>query len=347
MGWSSWNAYGGHQSTALLKTTGDAIVTLGLDKLGYKHIDLDGGWFNFNGHLNASGYPSTSWNMRGLADYLHSKSLKFGMYVTGGFSAVYLHEEAWPQVMFAEWGADSVKVDHMCSVNTSYGCREAAGSINHPSDQIVPAFQQQTIERWTAAIAKINKTQNVLFNNCGIGCSPSEGLYGRDPRPWGEWCRQTANTWRTSGDINVGSWHANLESLIGRGSYSQPGGWNYPDSLEVGVEKRGRSMSPAEARAHFSLWCVTSSPLYLGMKLPNITASDLAIISNKDAIMVNQAWAGYAGDMLNFSHFMPSNESARNYSTLPANSVWWKPLPNVALRLSCMRHKGLPKFRFT
>ena len=119
-------------------------------------------------------------------------------YVTGGFSAVYEHEDAWAEVMFNEWDADSVKVDHMCSVDlNSSGCRTAPGAINHPSDQIVHAYQQPTMERWAAAIAKINRTRRVLFNNCGIGCSPSEGMDSRDPRPWGDWCRETANTWRT------------------------------------------------------------------------------------------------------------------------------------------------------
>ena len=188
----------------------------------------------------------------------------------------------------------------------------------------------------------------MLFQNCGIGCSPSEGLDSRDPRPWGEWCRQTANMWRSSGDINVISWHNNLASLIGRGSYSMPGGWNYPDSLEVGNGHRGNRMPAPEARAHFSLWCVTSSPLYLGTRLENITADDLAIVSNKDAIMVNQAWAGYAGDMLNASLHGPVNISRSNYSVLPSNSVWWKPLPNgtAAVVMYAARDNATIGFRF-
>ena len=77
--------------------------------------------------------------MRGLADNLHANKLKLGMYVTGGFSAVYLHENAWAEVMFNEWAADSVKVDHMCSVNTSDGCRVAPGVVNKASHHIVLA----------------------------------------------------------------------------------------------------------------------------------------------------------------------------------------------------------------
>ena len=156
------------------------------------------------------------WDMKGLADYLHAKRLKLGFYVTGGMAAVYKHEDAWADMMFNVWGGDSVKVDHMCA-NV---CETAPGAINHPSDQIVPAFQEETIRRWAAAINKTGKT--VLFNNCGIGCSPSEGVDSRDPRPWGEWCRELANTWRSSGDASVQSWHNNLESLIGRGSLYAP-----------------------------------------------------------------------------------------------------------------------------
>lgn len=66
------------------------------------------------------------------------------------------------------------------------------------------------------------------------------------------------------------------------------------------------------------------------MKVTSITAADLAIVGNRDAIAVNQAWAGYAGDMLNFTDpsVLPMNISKSNYSRLPTNSVWWKPLPN-------------------
>jgi alpha-galactosidase len=107
-----------------------------------------------------------------------------------------------------------------------------------------------------------------------------------------------------------------------------PGGWNYPDSLEIGNAKHGKGFTPAEARAHFSLWSITSSPLILGNDLRNMTADDLAVVSNKDAIMVNQAWAGYAGDLLNFTQYPPANASKVNVTNVPPHSVWWKPLPN-------------------
>ena len=87
-------------------------------------------------------------------------------------------------------------------------------------------------------------------------------------------------------------------------------------------------LTPAQARAHFSLYCVTSSPLILGNDVRNMSADDFAIVSNRDAIRVNQAWAGFAGDMLNYTQYPPANASKSNVTQVPTLSVWWKPLPN-------------------
>ena len=285
---------------------------------------------------NASAGPLNGWDMKALANELHADGFKLGLYATAGFKAVYGHELLWAQY-FADVGADELNIDHMCNVPA---CEDAPGRFNQSGinkyfHQIVPHYQQSTLQRWAAAIAQVNRTRDVLFHNCDIGCAPAEGLSSSTPRPWGEWCRKTANMWRTSGDINVRSWKVNLASLVGRGGYSSPGGWNYPDSLEVGVIQHRRDrLSIPEVPAHFSLWCVTSSPLYLGMRLDNISdvEQELDLVSNKVALAVNAAWAGFGGDMLNCSSpaVLPLNASASNYSRLPANSVWWKPLPNAS-----------------
>ena len=118
MGWSSWNAYGGHQSEQMMRDTGDQLVAKGLAKLGYVSVDMDGGWMNFQKKSIQKG-DKGPWDMRGVADYLHGKGLKMGMYVTGGMAGVYRHEDVWSEVMFNEWAADSVKVDHMFADGTS------------------------------------------------------------------------------------------------------------------------------------------------------------------------------------------------------------------------------------
>ena len=78
MGWSSWNAYGGHQSEQMMRDAGDQLVAKGLAKLGYTSVDMDGGWMNFNKHGIKKG-DKGPWDMRAVADYLHSKNLTMGM----------------------------------------------------------------------------------------------------------------------------------------------------------------------------------------------------------------------------------------------------------------------------
>ena len=177
--------------------------------------------------------------------------------VTGGFERVYQHEAAWAEVMFNEWGADGVKVDHMCQ-----GANCGSGVQGH---MMAVEFQRPTMERWAAAIAAIGKTNTTLFQNCGVGCAPSSGD-GVGAQPWGEWCRATANMWRSGGDINpiFGVIIGEVANLAGRGHLAGPGGWNYPDSLEVGNAKRGRHLTPAQTRAHFSLWSVRAFSPRLG-----------------------------------------------------------------------------------
>ena len=340
MGWSSWNCFGGGQSMERMLSVADAVVATGLRDLGYTDLALDGGWDNFaGGGLNASGFPlqPAGWDMRALSSNFHSRGLRLGMYVTGGFKSVYRNEAKWAAVLLGEWGADGIKVGHMCDVP------ECIIPGQQPGHQMAVPTQQATIERWAAAIAAVGRTNATLFQNCGVGCMPSAGPLGDSPAPWGEWCASTANMWRSSGDIAPlfgPILEVNLASLAGRGSLSRPGGWNYPDSLEVGNARRGVGLTPGEARAHFSLWCVTSSPLILGMDVRNISADDLAVVSNRDAIGVNQAWAGYAGDMLNASQFPPKNASLVNITQLPQLSVWWKPLPNASAAAVLLNKSG-------
>lgn len=91
--------------------------------------------------------------------------------VTGGFERVYQHEAAWAEVMFNEWGADGVKVDHMCQ-----GANCGSGVQGH---MMAVEFQRPTMERWSAAIAAIGKTNTTLFQNCGeTSCSPQAPAAG-------------------------------------------------------------------------------------------------------------------------------------------------------------------------
>ena len=114
MGWSSWNAFGGHQSPDITLDAARALVALGLDKLGYVRVDIDGGWYDFNKPLGPYG-PATPWPMRNLTDAIHALGLGVGMYVTGGFAAVYGQEAVWSRAVFTEWNFDGIKIDREMS----------------------------------------------------------------------------------------------------------------------------------------------------------------------------------------------------------------------------------------
>ena len=164
----------------------DALVASGLRDLGYVNVALDGGWIDFaGGGLNSSGFPvmPADWDIKSLAASFHAQGLKLGMYVTGGFKSVYRNEAKWAAVILGEWGTDGIKVDHMCDVP------ECIIPGQQPGHQMAVPTQQATIERWAAAIAAIGRTNDTLFQNCGIGCMPSAGPLSDTPAPWGEQVR--------------------------------------------------------------------------------------------------------------------------------------------------------------
>ena len=88
MGWNSWNKFNCFINETVIKQTVDQIVELGLDKLGYKYVNIDDCWMNWNRdaqeHLvaNTTNFPS---GMKSLGDYIHSKNLLFGIYESAGF----------------------------------------------------------------------------------------------------------------------------------------------------------------------------------------------------------------------------------------------------------------------
>merc|ERR1712166_366511 len=86
MGWNSWNKFGCGISEDLIKATADQVIAMGLNKIGYNHVNLDDCWMQVdrqeNGHVKISEeFPS---GMKHLADYMHSKDLKFGLYSSAG-----------------------------------------------------------------------------------------------------------------------------------------------------------------------------------------------------------------------------------------------------------------------
>lgn len=273
MGWNSWNKFGCEINEQLIKETADAMASSGLKDAGYEYLNIDDCW---QGQRDASGniqpdpkrFPS---GMKALADYVHAKGLKLGIYsdagnkTCGGYPGSRGHEYQ-DALVYAGWGIDYIKYDWcdtkgMNAESAYTTMRDAIDATGRP----------------------------MLFSICEWG----------NNKPW-EWAPAIGHSWRTTGDIypcwdcdvGHGSWSSFgvvriLDKQQDLRQYAGPGHWNDMDMLEV-----GNGMTESEDRAHFSLWAMMASPLITGNDLRNMPASTLKILTNKDVIALDQDPAG-------------------------------------------------------
>ena len=277
MGWNSWNKFACDVSEKLLMETADAMVTSGLKDAGYEYIVIDDCWQigrDSMGFILADPkrFPS---GIKALADYIHSKGLKFGIYSCAGIKTCAGRpggrgHEFQDAYMYAKWGVDYLKYD-WCSTEG-----------------------QNQKESYTLMSNMLKEAGHpIVFSLCEWGGS----------KPW-TWAKEVGHLWRTTGDIfdcfdcfkEQGGWTANgvmkiLDMQEGIRQYAGPGHWNDPDMLEVG----NGGMSESEDRAHFSMWCMIASPLIAGNDLRNMSEQTKAILSNSDAIDVDQDALGIQG----------------------------------------------------
>jgi alpha-galactosidase len=281
MGWNSWNFFGHNVTDKDIRDSADQIVATGMRDAGYTYVNIDDTW---EGERDANGVLHTNSrfpDMKALADYVHSKGLKIGIYSSPGpktcakFEGSLGHEEQDAQ-MYASWGIDFLKYD-LC------GLRQAVMDKQAPND---PAEQMRLMQ---AAYEKMNRA----LKSTGRPIVYSFCEYGWDA-VW-EWAPAAgANLWRTGGDIQP-NWQSMALigfSQAGLAKYAGPGHWNDPDMLEVG----NGTLSLAENRVHFSLWAMLAAPLLAGNDLPNMKPEIRAILTNRDVIAVDQDALGRQGD---------------------------------------------------
>jgi alpha-galactosidase len=247
---------------------------------GYIYVNIDDTWEGERDpsgvlHANAK-FP----DMKALADYVHSKGLKLGIYSSpgpktcGGYAGSFGHEQQDAQ-LYANWGIDYLKYD-LCSFIEDVMQKQA------PNDY--PA-QMRLMQ---AAYVKMNKAlkstgRPIVYSFCQYGADAS----------W-EWAPSAGgNLWRTTYDINS-HWdriYAILSQQAGLEKFAGPGHWNDPDMLEVG----NGELSLNENRAHFSLWAMLAAPLLAGNDLPNMKPEIKAILTNRDVIAIDQDSLGKQG----------------------------------------------------
>ena len=277
MGWNSWNKFACNVSEKLLKETADAMVSNGMRDAGYQYIVIDDCWQiarDSAGFIIADPvrFPS---GIKALADYIHSKGLKFGIYSCAGTKTCAGRpggrgHEFQDAYMYAKWGVDYLKYD-WCSSD---------GQTQKESYKLMSQMLKDA-------------GHPIVFSLCEWGGS----------KPW-EWAGDVGHLWRTTGDIydcfdcfkEQGGWTANgvmkiLDMQKDMRQYAGPGHWNDPDMLEVG----NGGMNENENRAHFAMWCMIAAPLIAGNDLRNMDPKTQAILTNEGAIAINQDALGIQG----------------------------------------------------
>ncbi|MGA3373299.1 MAG: glycoside hydrolase family 27 protein [Terracidiphilus sp.] len=280
MGWNSWNHFAGNVTDKDIRAAADQLVATGMKDAGYIYVNIDDTW---EGERDASGalHPNAKFpDMKALADYVHSKGLKIGIYSSpgpktcGGYEGSLGHEEQDAK-MYAAWGIDYLKYD-LCSF------------IDNVMEKQAPNDKAAQMQLMIAAYDKMNKAlkatgRPIVFSFC---------QYGWDA-VW-EWGPSVgANLWRTTGDVTA-DWdriYSIVTQQAGLASYAGPGHWNDPDMLEVGNGK----LTLVENRSHFSWWAMLAAPLLAGNDLPNMKPEIKAILTNRDVIAVDQDPMGKQG----------------------------------------------------
>lgn len=292
MGWNSWNKFSCDVTESLIRETADAMVASGLKDAGYEYIVIDDCW---HGERDSLGFiqpdpvrfPS---GIKALADYIHSKGLKFGIYSDAGWQTCggrpgSRGREYQDAQRYASWGVDYLKYD-WCNTE---GLKAEGAYL-------------------TMRNALYEAGRPIVLSICEWG----------DNQPW-EWAGPIGHLWRTTGDIyncfdceyNHGTWSSwgVLQILDMRKDirkYAGPDHWNDPDMMEI-----GNGMTVNEDRSHFSLWAMMAAPLIAGNDLRNMSPETIAILTNKEVIAIDQDTLGIQA----FKHIDDENFE-----------VWVKPL---------------------
>lgn len=276
MGWSSWNKFQGNINEDIIKSIADAMVASGLKDAGYTYINIDDCW---HGKRDADGFIQADpkhfpHGIKALADYVHSRGLKLGIYSDAGSETCAgrlgsLGHEYQDALQYARWEVDYLKYDWCNTTNVN-----AQGAYQLMRDALQAAGR------------------SIFFSMCEWG----------DNHPW-RWAKGIGDSWRIGPDI----WcsfdstrvfptyiQCSVIDCINRNdslrSYAGPGHWNDPDMLEV-----GNGLSANQDRAHFTMWCMMASPLILGNDVRNMSDETKAILTNRDLIAIDQDKLGVQG----------------------------------------------------
>lgn len=309
MGWNSWNVFTSTVNEKLLIEMADAMATNGMRNLGYQYINIDDFWHA--AEREPDGRPKVDpvkfpHGMKYVADYMHSKGLKLGIYSCAGNRTCgkcfggYEHEEIDAKT-YAEWGIDLLKYDYC----------------------FAPWGTKAAVERYTTMGNALKKSgRSIVFSICEWGIR----------HPW-KWAAKAGGSyWRTTPDIfdswaHGTPWQMSVMSILrrqkGLEKYAGPGHWNDPDMLLVGNHGTGKAtsakgmfkgMTQEEYKSHFALWCILNAPLLTSCDLRNISKEDFAIITDKILLEINQDALGLQAKLVSKKNGLWIYEKPLSYS---------------------------------
>ena len=302
MGWNSWNTFAANINEQLIFETADRMVDSGLRDLGYEYLVIDDCWSlrerDENGRLvpDPEKFPH---GMKAVADYVHSKGLKFGMYSCAGnltcaaYPGSFEHEFV-DAATFAEWGVDYLKYDYC-----------------YKSDIIHGRYLYRRM-----GLALKNCGRDILFFACSWGADDTH-----------EWIRETgADMWRSTGDIfdvwsSVKDLTMQQEKIL---PYGGVGCFNDMDMLIVGMHGKGNvgveDLSDTQYKTHFSIWCLFGSPLMIGCDIRDMSEATKATLMNRELLAIDQdedlrqvikihgIWSG--AEQTNYARFLSNGDIA-------------------------------------
>ncbi len=308
MGWNSWNVFHENINEKQIQEIADAMVSSGLKDAGYIYLNLDDNWMDTKrdaqGNLqnNPNTFPS---GMKAIADYVHAKGLKFGLYGDRGLrtchhynskwdsqSGSYMHEEQDAKKL-AEWGVDYWKYDN---------CDPAQGSN-----------QQEDYTRMSNALR--HSGRDIVFSICAW--------------EYKDWMPAIANLWRTTFDIGPEwistSWYRGVYEIIDANDQywkiAKPGHWNDPDMLEVG----NRGLTYEEQKSQMTMWSIMAAPIMISSDVRNMSDETKGLYLNKDMIAINQDSLGVQGHRV---------------SNVDGKQVWTKPLKNGDMAVALLNNNN-------
>jgi alpha-galactosidase len=303
MGWNSWNQVRCYDLTEdVVKAAADALVSTGLREAGYRYVVVDDCWQDHrrdaDGNLQAHPvrFPG---GIAALATYVHDRGLLFGIYSSPGKDTCAMRYDDYPgsglgsfgheeqdAALFASWGVDFLKYD-WCLADENAGLEP------------VPAFSHMR-----DVLARQGRPIVYSISEYGIN------------QPW-TWAHDVANLWRTTADL-FDTW-ASVEAVIDQQAdladhTGRPGAWNDPDMLQIG----NGTLTVEENRTHLTLWAILDAPLFLGTDPARLSPENLALVSHREVIEIDQDFAGAQG---------------RRLAARGLHEVWGKPLSDGGFAL--------------